>query len=175
IPVVISNCSNNYGPYQFPEKLIPVVIQNILKKNKIPVYGDGSNVRDWLYVQDHIDAIDLIAHQGNRGETYAIGGHNELKNIDLVRLLCKIMDAKLGRVEGESESLISFVKDRPGHDQRYAIDPSKLSNELGWQPRIKPPEGMEMTIDWYLKEKEWLHEVTSGAYQTYYEQQYQNR
>lgn len=175
IPIVISNCSNNYGPYQFPEKLIPVVIQNILKKKKIPVYGDGTNVRDWLYVQDHIEAIDLIAHHGRRGETYAIGGHNELKNIDLVRLLCKIMDTKLERDEGESESLISFVKDRPGHDQRYAIDPSKLSNELGWQPGIKPEEGMEKTIDWYLKEKEWLQEVTSGAYQTYYEQQYQNR
>ena len=175
IPIVISNCSNNYGPNQFPEKLIPVVIQNILKKNPIPVYGDGSNVRDWLYVQDHIDAIDLIAHRGKRGDTYAIGGHNELKNIDLVRLLCKIMDEKLGRLLGESVSLISFVKDRPGHDQRYAIDPSKLSSELQWYPKINPEAGMAMTIDWYLKEQEWLQQVTSGAYQTYYQQQYQNR
>lgn len=175
IPVVISNCSNNYGPYQFPEKLIPVVIQNILKLNPIPVYGDGSNIRDWLYVQDHVDAIDLIAHRGRQGETYAIGGHHELKNIDLVRLLCKIMDKKLGRAAGTSEQLISFVKDRPGHDHRYAIDPAKLENELGWSPRIDTEKGMELTVDWYLKENEWLQGVTSGAYQAYYELQYQNR
>lgn len=175
IPVIVSNCSNNYGPYQFPEKLIPVVIQNILNEKSIPVYGDGTNIRDWLYVQDHIDAIDLIAHQGKIGETYVIGGHNELRNIDLVRLLCKIMDHKLGRTTGHSENLIRFVKDRPGHDQRYAIDASKLEKNLGWAPAIKPEKGMEMTVDWYLKEKEWLAEVTSGAYQTYYEQQYQNR
>lgn len=175
LPVIISNCSNNYGPYQFPEKLIPVVIQSILNKRPIPVYGDGSNIRDWLFVQDHIDAIDLIAHHGRRGETYAIGGHNELQNIELVRLLCKIMDERLGRKPGESAELISFVKDRPGHDQRYAIDPSKLSNELNWHPKINPEAGMAMTIDWYLNEKEWLEEVTSGAYQTYYQLQYQNR
>jgi dTDP-glucose 4,6-dehydratase len=175
LPIVISNCSNNYGPFQFPEKLIPVVIQSILNKKPIPVYGDGSNIRDWLYVQDHIDAIDLIAHQGRRGETYAIGGHNELKNIELVRLLCKLMDEKLQRKPGESSELITFVKDRPGHDHRYAIDPSKLSKELKWQPKINPETGMAMTIDWYLKEKEWLSEVTSGAYQTYYQLQYQNR
>ncbi|MEP7266510.1 MAG: dTDP-glucose 4,6-dehydratase [Saprospiraceae bacterium] len=175
LPIMISNCSNNYGSYQFPEKLIPVVIQNILKKNPIPVYGDGSNIRDWLYVQDHVEAIDLIAHKGKMGETYAIGGHNELKNLDLVRLLCRIMDKKLGRAEGESEQLITFVKDRPGHDMRYAIDSSKLQEELGWKPKIMPEKGMEMTIDWYLAEKEWLRDVTSGAYQSYYDQQYQNR
>jgi len=175
IPVVISNCSNNYGPFQFPEKLIPVVIQNILNLKPIPVYGDGNNIRDWLYVQDHIEAIDLIAHQGKRGETYAIGGHHELKNIDLVRLLCKIMDRKLGRPPGTAEHLIQFVKDRPGHDQRYAIDATKLENELGWRPGIGPEQGMELTVDWYLKETEWLRGVTSGVYQAYYELQYQNR
>ncbi|MDZ4707118.1 MAG: dTDP-glucose 4,6-dehydratase [Saprospiraceae bacterium] len=175
IPVVISNCSNNYGPYQFPEKLIPVVIQNIINSKPIPVYGDGSNIRDWLYVQDHIEAIDLIAHRGTRGETYAIGGHHELKNIDLVRLLCKIIDTKLNRPAGTSQELIRFVKDRPGHDQRYAIDPAKLENELGWSPKVDTTQGMELTVDWYLKEKEWLEEVTSGAYQAYYELQYQNR
>lgn len=175
IPIVISNCSNNYGPFQFPEKLIPVVIQNILNMKPIPVYGDGSNIRDWLYVQDHIEAIDLIAHRGTRGETYAIGGHHELKNIDLVRLLCTIMDKKLGREEGASEQLIRFVKDRPGHDQRYAIDASKLEDELGWSPRIDTQQGLELTVDWYLNEKEWLQAVTSGAYQAYYELQYQNR
>jgi dTDP-glucose 4,6-dehydratase len=175
LPVIISNCSNNYGPYQFPEKLIPVVIQNILKKSAIPVYGEGTNIRDWLFVQDHVEAIDLIAHNGKIGETYAIGGHNEIKNIDLVRLLCKIMDIKLGRESGESEKLISFVKDRPGHDMRYAIDSSKLHAELGWKPKIMPEKGMEITVDWYLKEKEWLRDVTSGAYQSYYMEQYQNR
>lgn len=175
IPVIISNCSNNYGPFQFPEKLIPVVIQNILNKRPIPVYGDGSNIRDWLYVQDHVEAIDLIAHQGRKGETYAIGGHNELKNLDLVRLLCKIMDNKLGRNPGESAQLINFVKDRPGHDMRYAIDAAKLQSELGWSPKVHPEIGMEWTVDWYLKEKEWLEQVTSGAYQTYYKEQYQNR
>ncbi len=175
IPVVISNCSNNYGPYQFPEKLIPVVIQNIVNLKPIPVYGDGSNIRDWLYVQDHVEAIDLIAHRGRRGETYAIGGHHELKNIDLVRLLCKIMDNKLNRPAGTSAALIRFVKDRPGHDQRYAIDPAKLEKELGWSPKVDTTQGMELTVDWYLKEKEWLEEVTSGAYQAYYELQYQNR
>jgi dTDP-glucose 4,6-dehydratase len=173
--VVISNCSNNYGPYQFPEKLIPVVIQNIINLKPIPVYGDGSNIRDWLYVQDHIEAIDLIAHRGKRGETYAIGGHHELKNIDLVRLLCKIMDKKLNRPAGTSEELIRFVRDRPGHDQRYAIDPTKLERELGWSPKVDTEQGMELTVDWYLKEKGWLEEVTSGAYQAYYELQYQNR
>lgn len=175
IPVLISNCSNNYGSYQFPEKLIPVVIQNILKKNPIPVYGDGSNIRDWLYVQDHIEAIDLIAHKGKIGETYAIGGHNEIKNIDLVRLLCRIMDNKLGRATGESEQLITFVKDRAGHDKRYAIDSTKLQTELGWRPTLNPEQGMELTVEWYLQEKEWLQNVTSGAYQTYYKEQYQNR
>lgn len=175
LPVVISNCSNNYGPFQFPEKLIPVVIQNILNQRPIPVYGDGSNIRDWLYVQDHVEAIDLIAHRGKVGETYAIGGHHELKNIDLVRLLCKIMDKKLGRLTGSSEQLIQFIKDRPGHDQRYAIDPAKLENELGWTPKVNTEQGMEWTVDWYLNEKEWLQEVTSGAYLAYYELQYQNR
>ena len=175
IPIVISNCSNNYGPYQFPEKLIPVVIQNIINSKPIPVYGDGSNIRDWLYVQDHIEAIDLIAHRGKRGETYAIGGHHELKNIDLVRLLCKILDTKLNRPAGTSQELIRFVKDRPGHDHRYAIDPAKLENELGWSPKVDTTQGMELTVDWYLKEKEWLEGVTSGAYQAYYELQYQNR
>ena len=175
LPIVISNCSNNYGPYQFPEKLIPIVIQNILNKKPVPVYGDGSNVRDWLYVQDHVEAIDLIAHKGKSGDTYAIGGHNELKNIDLVRLLCAIMDQKLGRPVGESADLIQYVKDRPGHDMRYAIDASKLESELHWTPKIMPEKGMEMTIDWYLKEKKWLQEVTTGAYQSYYTQQYQNR
>lgn len=175
LPVIISNCSNNYGPFQFPEKLIPVVIQNIINESPVPVYGEGNNVRDWLYVQDHVEAIDLIAHQGKIGETYAIGGHNEIKNIDLVRLLCKIMDKKLARKEGESEKLIRFVKDRPGHDMRYAIDSSKLQNELGWKPKVMPEKGMQMTADWYLREKDWLMDVTSGAYQTYYKQQYQNR
>ncbi len=175
LPVIISNCSNNYGPYQFPEKLIPVVIQNIIKRSAIPVYGEGNNVRDWLYVQDHVDAIDLIAHHGKIGETYAIGGHNEIKNIDLVRLLCRIMDEKLGRDQGESEKLISFVKDRAGHDMRYAIDSVKLQAELGWKPKIMPETGMEITVDWYLKEKEWLQDVTSGDYQSYYKEQYQNR
>jgi len=175
LPVIISNCSNNYGPFQFPEKLIPVVIQNILKRSPIPVYGEGTNVRDWLFVQDHVEAIDLISHHGKMGETYAIGGHNEIKNIELVRLLCKIMDRKLGRGEGESEKLISFVRDRPGHDMRYAIDSTKLQNELGWRPKIMPEKGMEITVDWYLKEKEWLEGVTSGTYQSYYKEQYQNR
>ncbi len=175
LPVIISNCSNNYGPYQFPEKLIPVVIQNILNKKPIPVYGKGENIRDWLYVQDHVEAMDVIAHHGKIGETYAIGGHNELRNIDLVRLLCQIMDRKLGRRPEESSSLISFVKDRAGHDLRYAIDATKLQRELQWVPKIKPDQGMEMTIDWYLANTDWLKHITSGAYQTYYQAQYQNR
>lgn len=172
LPVVISNCSNNYGPFQFPEKLIPLFIHNIRHKKPLPVYGAGLNVRDWLYVEDHAAALDLIFHQGKPGETYNVGGANEWKNIDLIRLLCDIMDRKLGRELGESASLISFVKDRPGHDLRYAIDASKISKELGWKPSVQFPEGLERTIDWYLANDEWLKNVTSGAYLEYYERQY---
>src|SRR6056297_2551121 len=171
LPVVISNCSNNYGSYQFPEKLIPLFINNIRNKKPLPVYGKGENVRDWLWVVDHARAIDVIYHQGKAGETYNIGGHNEWKNIDLIRLLCKVMDKKLDRKPGESEELITFVKDRAGHDLRYAIDSTKLSNELGWEPSVQFEEGLEITVDWYLKNGEWLDHVTSGAYQEYYEEQ----
>ena len=172
LPVVISNCSNNYGPFQFPEKLIPLFIHNIRHKKLLPVYGAGLNVRDWLYVEDHAAAIDLIFHRGKAGETYNVGGFNEWKNIDLIRLLCDVMDKKLGREPGESAALISFVKDRPGHDLRYAIDASKVTDELGWKPSVQFPEGLEKTVDWYLENDEWLRNVTSGAYFEYYERQY---
>lgn len=172
LPTIISNCSNNYGPFHFPEKLIPLSINNIINRKAIPIYGKGENVRDWLYVEDHIRAIDLIFHQGKPGETYNIGGHNEWKNIDIIRELCRQMDQKLGRQNGESEKLITFVKDRAGHDLRYAIDSSKLKNELGWQPSLQFEEGLSKTIDWYLNNKEWMDEVTSGNYQKYYKAQY---
>ena len=172
LPVVISNCSNNYGPYQFPEKLIPLSIHNIKNNKFIPVYGKGENIRDWLFVEDHASAIDLIFHQGRIGETYNIGGNNEWKNIHLIRALCDVMDRKLGRDSGESARLITFVKDRAGHDLRYAIDSGKLQNELGWKPSLQFKEGLERTVDWYLANEEWLDNVTSGTYQKYYEQQY---
>ncbi len=172
LPYVISNCSNNYGPNQFPEKLIPLFINNIINKQPLPVYGDGNYTRDWLYVKDHALAIDLVFHRGENGETYNIGGCNEWKNIDLVSLLCQQMDEALGRSEGSSEQLITYVKDRPGHDLRYAIDASKIKNELGWQPTVTFEQGLKKTIDWYLNNKEWLHNVTSGEYQSYYNKQY---
>lgn len=175
LSVVISNCSNNYGPNQFPEKLIPLAINNIKQEKTIPVYGKGENVRDWLYVEDHARAIDLIFHKGNRGETYNIGGNNEWQNIQLIRLLCKIMDEKLGRVEGSSEKLITFVKDRAGHDLRYAIDSSKLMKELGWEPSLKFEEGLAKTVDWYLKNEVWMNDIISGDYENYYHQQYEKR
>ena len=175
IPVVISNCSNNYGSHQFPEKLIPLFINNIKNNKPIPVYGKGDNVRDWLWVNDHADAIDVIYHKGKAGETYNIGGHNEWKNIDLIRLLCKIMDKKLDKPEGTAEKLIAFVTDRKGHDKRYAIDATKLQEELGWKPSIQFEEGLEKTIDWYLTNEDWLDNVTSGAYRQYYAQQYSGR
>ncbi|MEP6617518.1 MAG: dTDP-glucose 4,6-dehydratase [Ginsengibacter sp.] len=172
LPVIISNCSNNYGPYHFPEKLIPLCINNILQKKPLPVYGKGENVRDWLYVEDHIKAIDLIFHHGKTGETYNIGGHNEWKNIDIIKELCRQMDKKLHRKKGESEKLITFVKDRAGHDKRYAIDASKLKKELGWKPSLQFKEGLSKTIDWYLNNPKWMADVTSGSYQHYYEVQY---
>jgi dTDP-glucose 4,6-dehydratase len=175
MPVVLSNCSNNYGPYQFPEKLIPLFIHNIRNNKPLPVYGKGENVRDWLYVEDHAIAIDLIFHQGADGETYNIGGNNEWQNIKLIKKLCEIMDRKLGRGTGESEKLITYVKDRAGHDLRYAIDATKIKNELGWEPTIKFTEGFESTVDWYLSNEEWLNNVTSGDYQKYYEEQYVKR
>ena len=172
LPVVISNCSNNYGSFQFPEKLIPLFINNIIQKKPLPVYGKGENIRDWLWVVDHAEAIDVIYHQGKTGETYNIGGHNEWSNIDLIRVLCRIMDNKLGRTSGESEKLITFVTDRAGHDLRYAIDSSKLQCELGWVPSITFEEGLEQTVEWYLSNGEWLTNVTSGSYQHYYDQMY---
>lgn len=175
LPVVISNCSNNYGANHFPEKLIPLCINNIKQNKPLPIYGKGENVRDWLWVNDHAAAIDVIFHQGATGETYNIGGHNEWTNIDLIRLLCKIMDKKLGRAEGTSAQLITFVKDRAGHDLRYAIDSSKLQCELGWTPSLQFEEGLEKTVDWYLSNEQWLEEVTSGNYANYYEQQYLKR
>lgn len=175
LPMVISNCSNNYGQNQFPEKLIPLFIHNIRNNKPLPVYGKGENVRDWLYVLDHARAIDVIYHQGKNGDTYNIGGNNEWKNIDLIKLMCQIMDKKLGRAIGTSEKLITYVKDRAGHDLRYAIDSSKLQNELGWKPSLVFEEGIEITIDWYLQNEEWLKEVTSGEYQKYYENQYVKR
>lgn len=173
IPYIVSNCSNNYGPYQFPEKLIPLCIHNIKNNKPLPIYGKGENVRDWLFVVDHARAIDQIFHEGKVGETYNIGGFNEWQNIDIVRLLCRIMDQKLGRSEGESEKLITFVKDRAGHDLRYAIDASKIMKELGWEPSLQFEEGLEKTVDWYLANEDWLHNVTSGNYQKYYEEQYE--
>ena len=175
LPYVISNCSNNYGPYQFPEKLIPLAINNIKNNKPVPVYGKGENVRDWLYVEDHVSAIDMIFHRGKPGETYNIGGRNEWKNIDLIRLLCKIMDKKLGRPEGESEKLITYVKDRPGHDLRYAIDSSKLQRELGWSPIPDFASGLEKTVEWYLSNTGWLERVISGDYEKYYDKMYSGR
>jgi dTDP-glucose 4,6-dehydratase len=172
LPVVISNCSNNYGPNQFPEKLIPLVINNIKHEKPLPIYGDGKYTRDWLWVVDHAEAIDLIYHEGRVGETYNIGGNNERKNLELVHTLCDIMDSLLGRPAGQSRQLITFVKDRPGHDRRYAIDATKLKNELGWQPSIGPEEGLKLTAEWYLANEEWLKNVTSGEYQKYYDKQY---
>ncbi|HDP55367.1 MAG TPA: dTDP-glucose 4,6-dehydratase [Bacteroidetes bacterium] len=175
LPVVISNCSNNYGPNQFPEKLIPLVIHNIKHNKVLPVYGKGLNVRDWLYVEDHAAAIDTIFHKGSLGETYNVGGSNEWRNIDLVKELCRIMDDKLGRSKGESERLITFVTDRAGHDLRYAIDSSKIQNELGWLPSVKFNEGLEKTVDWYLSNEQWINDIVSGEYQQYYHQQYEKR
>ncbi len=175
LPVKVSNCSNNYGPYQFPEKLIPLMINNIKNREKLPVYGEGKNIRDWLFVTDHVTAIDAIFHHGKVGDTYTVGGSAELTNIELVRLLCRIMDDKLGREKGVSEQLITFVKDRAGHDQRYAIDPSKIQDQLGWEPSVTFEEGLSRTVDWYLENEEWLKNVTSGAYKAYYEQQYVSR
>jgi dTDP-glucose 4,6-dehydratase len=175
LPIVISNCSNNYGPNQFPEKLIPLAIHNINNHKPIPIYGKGENIRDWLYVEDHAAAIELIFHEGRNGETYNIGGNNEWTNIGLIRILCKVMDRKLGHQEGTSEKLITFVKDRAGHDLRYAIDSSKLHRELGWEPSLQFEEGIEKTVDWYLANTAWLENVASGAYEKYYEKQYVTR
>lgn len=172
LPIVISNCSNNYGPNHFPEKLIPLCINNIIDSKPLPIYGKGENVRDWLYVKDHATAIDTIFHKGKKGETYNVGGHNEWKNIDVIRLLCRIMDKKLKRSEGASEQLITFVKDRAGHDLRYAIDSTKLQQELGWKPSLQFEEGLEKTVDWYLENKTWLDNVSSGDYLKYYQSQY---
>jgi dTDP-glucose 4,6-dehydratase len=173
LPYVITNCSNNYGQNQFPEKLIPLFINNIINNKPLPVYGDGNYTRDWLYVVDHAIAIDLVFHEGKNEETYNIGGFNEWKNIDLVKLLCKQMDKKLGRENGSSEKLITYVKDRPGHDLRYAIDANKINKELGWKPSVTFEQGLSITIDWYLGNQEWLNRVTTGEYQSYYKKQYQ--
>lgn len=173
--VVLSNCSNNYGPNHFPEKLIPLMIHNILNNKPLPVYGKGENVRDWLFVVDHARAIDTVFHSGKTGETYNIGGFNEWKNIDIVHLLCRVMDQKLGRPEGTSTGLITYVTDRAGHDLRYAIDAHKIMNELGWQPSLQFAEGLEKTVDWYLANQDWLNDVTSGHYQEYYAELYENR
>ena len=175
MPVKISNCSNNYGPYHFPEKLIPLCIHNIINNKPLPIYGKGENIRDWLYVEDHVGAIEVIFHKGRIGETYNIGGHNEWTNIALVKELCRQMDTKLGRPAGDSEKLITYVKDRAGHDLRYAIDATKLKDELGWLPSLQFEEGISKTIDWYLTNSEWLNAVTSGNYQHYYEGQYVKR
>ncbi len=172
LPYVITNCSNNYGPNHFPEKLIPLFINNIINNKSLPVYGNGKYTRDWLFVEDHAVAIDLVFHEGKNHETYNIGGFNEWQNIDLVKLLCQIMDAKLGRNPGQSEELITYVKDRPGHDLRYAIDASKINKELGWKPSVTFEQGLEKTIDWFLNNEQWLSNVTSGAYAKYYENQY---
>ena len=172
LPTVVSNCSNNYGPYHFPEKLIPLFINNIIHKKPLPVYGDGLYTRDWLFVKDHARAIDLVFHQGKIGETYNVGGFNEWKNIDLVKLLCSLMDEKLKRPAGESAQLITYVKDRPGHDLRYAIDANKINRELGWYPSVTFEEGLSETIDWYLSNTDWLQQVTSGDYQNYYQRMY---
>jgi dTDP-glucose 4,6-dehydratase len=175
LPVVVSNCSNNYGPNHFPEKLIPLFINNIIEKKPLPVYGDGLYTRDWLYVKDHAAAIDLVFHKGKTGDTYNIGGFNEWKNIDLVKLLCSLMDQKLGNAAGTSENLITYIKDRPGHDRRYAIDATKINTQLGWSPSVTFEQGLELTIEWYLSNKEWLKHVTSGEYQEYYDKQYQSK
>jgi dTDP-glucose 4,6-dehydratase len=175
LPVVISNCSNNYGPNQFPEKLIPLAINNIKNNNPVPVYGKGENIRDWLYVEDHAKAIDTVFHNGKNGETYAIGGKNEWKNIDLIRLLCRLMDVKLNRQAGASEKLITYVTDRAGHDLRYAIDSSKIRKELGWEPTLTFEEGLKKTVDWYIANEFWLRNVVNGEYGKYYEKQYGNR
>ena len=172
LPYVITNCSNNYGPNHFPEKLIPLFINNIINNKPLPVYGDGNYTRDWLFVKDHAVAIDLVFHQGKNHETYNIGGFNEWKNIDLVKVLCQIMDTKLGRTAGKSAELITYVKDRPGHDLRYAIDATKINRELGWEPSVTFEQGLEITIDWYLQNQDWLNHVTSGEYAAYYKKQY---
>lgn len=172
LPFVLTNCSNNYGSYHFPEKLIPLFINNIINNKSLPVYGDGKYTRDWLFVEDHAAAIDLVFHEGKNHETYNIGGFNEWQNINLVKLLCSIMDEKLNREPGTSEKLITYVKDRPGHDLRYAIDASKINKELGWKPSVTFEEGLDKTVDWYLNNQEWLNNVTSGSYQNYYKEQY---
>ena len=172
LPIVISNCSNNYGPYQFPEKLIPLFINNILKNKSLPVYGNGENIRDWLYVEDHARAIDVIFHNGKLSETYNIGGFNEWKNIDLIKILIKIVDKFLGNKAGTSEKLITYVKDRAGHDKRYAVDATKIKDELSWEPSLQFEEGIEKTIQWYLENDQWLENISSGAYQHYYEKKY---
>lgn len=172
LPIVLTNCSNNYGPNHFPEKLIPLMIHNVINNRSLPVYGDGKYTRDWLYVIDHARAIDTVFHNGKKGEKYNVGGFNEWQNIDLVHLLCKQMDEKLGREPGTSAKLITFVKDRPGHDLRYAIDATKINTELGWSPSVTFEEGLSKTIDWYLQNSEWLEHVTNGSYQAYYESQY---
>ena len=175
MPVVISNCSNNYGSHQFPEKLLPLFIDNIRNEKPLPVYGDGKYTRDWLWVEDHASAIDVVFHKGVDGETYNIGGHNEWQNINLIKLLCSVMDQKLGRAEGSSEQLITYVKDRAGHDRRYAIDASKIQRELGWAPSITFEQGLEITVDWYLTNETWINNVKSEAYKAYYQSQYAER
>ncbi|MBA3646949.1 MAG: dTDP-glucose 4,6-dehydratase [Chitinophagales bacterium] len=175
LPIIITNCSNNYGPFQFPEKLIPLAINNIRNNRPVPVYANGENIRDWLFVEDHAEAIDLVFHKAATGSNYNIGGFNEWKNIDLVLLLCRIMDEKLGQPEGTSEKLITFVKDRAGHDLRYAIDATKISEDLGWKPSVTFEEGLRKTVDWYLENELWLNHVTTGEYQKYYQQQYHQR
>ena len=175
LPILISNCSNNYGSNQFPEKLIPLIINNIKNQKPLPIYGDGKYTRDWLWVEDHASAIDTIFHKGKNGETYNIGGNNERKNIEIVESLCDIVDELLGNEKGKSRNLITFVKDRPGHDRRYAIDATKLKNELNWEPSITFNDGFRLTAQWYLSNEEWLQNVTSGKYQSYYEQMYSNR
>jgi dTDP-glucose 4,6-dehydratase len=175
LPVVVTNCSNNYGPNQFPEKLIPLAIHNIKNNKPVPVYGKGENIRDWLFVEDHARAIDMVFHKGKVGDTYNIGGHNEWKNIDLIMLLCKLMDQKLGRPQGTSEKLITYVKDRAGHDLRYAIDSSKIQRELGWKPSLQFEEGLGKTVDWYLSNEKWLNNIITGEYEKYYINQYEKR
>ena len=174
LPIVISNCSNNYGPFQFPEKLLPLCINNIKNNKPLPIYGKGENIRDWLFVEDHASAIDLIYNEGKNGETYNIGGHNEWTNMDLVKLLCKVMDKKLSRKAGHSGKLITYVTDRAGHDLRYAIDASKIEKELGWKPSLQFEEGLTKTVDWYLENENWLNNVTSGGYLDYYKEHYKN-
>ncbi len=175
LPIVISNCSNNYGPNQFPEKLIPLAINNIKNNKNIPIYGKGENIRDWLYVKDHVSAIDLVFHKGKKGETYNIGGNNELTNIELIYKLCKVMDNRLGRADGESAKLITFVKDRAGHDLRYAIDSSKIKRELGWSPSLQFEKGIELTVDWYLQNEKWIKNIINRKYEKYYDKQYNIR